>query len=182
MQNVTAVGSRIYLRPLTREDAAAVVPWVNDSEVTRTLAIGSAAVDRQTEEVFIEKMNASGHDALFGIVVQRTDQLVGSAGLHQIDFRHRRASFGIMIGEKRAWGKGYGTEATALVVDYAFRQLHLNRVQLHVYEYNPRGIRVYEKVGFQREGVLRQEHFYDGRSWDTLVMAMLRENWEKTNS
>lgn len=172
------MGSLVYLRPLTGEDAAAFVPWVNDAEVTRTLAIGAAVVDRQAEQAWIEKTNASGNDALFGIVVQETDRLIGSTGFNQIDFRHRSASLGMMIGEKSVWGKGYGTEATALTVHYAFSELHLNRVQLHVYEYNLRAMRVYEKVGFLREGVLRQEHVYDGRFWDTVVMAILREEWE----
>ena len=171
--------SQVYLRPLTGEDAAAFVPWVNDAEVTRTLAVGAAVMDRQAERAWIEKMNASGSDVLFGIVVQETDRLIGSIGLNQIDFRYRSASLGMMIGEKSMWGKGYGTEATRLVVRYAFEELHLNRVQLHVYEYNLRGLRVYEKVGFRREGVLRQEHVYDGRFWDTVVMALLREEWGK---
>ena len=162
---MTGIGSRIFLRPLVGADAAAFVPWTTDAEVTRTLAVG-AGRGRQAQETFIEKTNASGQDALSGIVVRKTGQLIGSAGLHQIDFRHRRASFSLLIGEKRVWGKGYGTEATTLVVDYAFRELHLNRLQLHVYEYNPRGMRVYEKVGFQREGVLRHEHFYDGQYWE----------------
>ena len=136
-------------------------------------------MDRQAEQAWIEKMNASGSDVLFGIIVWETDRLIGSVGLNQIDFQHRSASLGMMIGEKSEWGKGYGTEATRLVVRYAFGELHLNRVQLHAYEYNLRGIRVYEKVGFRREGVLRQEHVYDGRFWDTVVMAILREEWEK---
>ena len=172
-------GSQVYLRPLTGEDAAAFVPWINDAEVTRTLAVGAAVMDRQAEQTWIEKTNASEHDVLFGIVVQGTDQLIGLIGLNQIDFRHQSASLGMMIGEKSMWGKGYGTEATKLVVRYAFEELHLNRVQLHVYEYNLRGIRVYEKVGFRWEGVLRQEHVYAGHFWDTVVMAILREEWEK---
>ncbi len=182
MQNAIAVGSRISLRPLTGADAAAFVSWVNDPEVTRTLAIGARVMDVRAEEVFIEKTNASAHAVLFGIVVRETDQLIGSTGLDQIDFRNQSASFSIMIGEKSVWGKGYGTEATALVVQHAFRELHLNRVQLHVYEYNLGAIRVYEKVGFRREGLLRQEHVYAGRFWDTVVMAILREEWEKMNS
>ena len=172
-------GGQVYLRPLTGEDAATFVPWVNDPEVTRTLAVGAAVMDRQAERAWIEKMNASGSDVLFGIIVQETDRLIGSTGLNQIDFRYRSASLGMMIGERGLWGKGYGTEATRLVVRHAFKELHLNRVQLHVYEYNLRGLRVYEKVGFRREGVLRQEHVYDGRFWDTVVMALLREEWGK---
>lgn len=182
MPNAIAAGSRLYLRPLIRADAAAFVPWVNDPEVTRMLAIGLRVMDVRAEEVFIEKTNASAHDVLFGIVVRETDQLIGSTGLDQVDFQNQSASFSILIGEKSEWGKGFGTEATRLVVRHAFRELHLNRVQLHVYEYNLRAMHMYEKVGFRREGILRQEHVYDSRFWDTVVMAILREEWEKMNS
>ena len=180
MSKAAVSGNQVYLRPLVQEDAGHFVPWVNDPEVTRTLAIGSRVMDLNAEEEFIEKTNASPHDVLFGIVEKASDTLIGSTGLDHIDFRNRRANFGIMIGAKSMWGKGYGTETTALMVRYAFQEMKLNRVQLHVYEYNPRGIRAYEKVGFQQEGILQQEHFYDGRYWDTIVMAIVREEWEKT--
>ena len=95
-----------------------------------------------------------------------------------MDVRCRHAAFGITIGCKDAWGKGHGTEATRLVVGHAFQVLNLNRVWLYVYEFNPRGIRVYEKVGFRTEGRLRQDAFRDGRYWDTIVMGLLRDEWE----
>jgi RimJ/RimL family protein N-acetyltransferase len=82
-----------------------------------------------------------------------------------------------MLGEPEEWGKGYGSEATRLVLRYAFETLNLNRVWLHVYEYNERGLRAYEKAGFRREGRLRQEMFRDGRYWDTIVMGILRDEW-----
>src|SRR5262249_47639304 len=112
------------------------------------------------------------------IAVRATDALVGVTGLHQTDLRNRHASFGIVIGEKEAWGRGYGTEATALLVRHAFETLNLNRVWLHVFEDNERGIRAYEKVGFQKEGRLRQDTFREGRYWDTFVMGILREEWQ----
>jgi diamine N-acetyltransferase len=82
------------------------------------------------------------------------------------------------LGEKSAWDKGYGTEATRLMVRYAFDTLNLNRVWLHVYEDNEHALHVYPKVGFRIEGRLRQSFFRDGRYWDTLVMAVLREEWK----
>ena len=80
--------------------------------------------------------------------------------------------------DKGSWGQGYGTEATRLVVQHAFATLNLNRVWLEVYEYNPRGLRAYEKVGFRKEGVKRQDNYRAGRYWDTIVMAILREEWD----
>ncbi|MBI3800044.1 MAG: GNAT family N-acetyltransferase, partial [Deltaproteobacteria bacterium] len=81
------------------------------------------------------------------------------------------------IGEKSEWSKGYGTEATALITGYAFETLNLNRVGLQVYEDNERGIKAYERVGFKREGLLRQMMYREGRYWHTITMSMLREEW-----
>jgi len=81
-------------------------------------------------------------------------------------------------GEKAEWSKGYATEATHLLIGHAFETLNLNRVWLHVYDKNPRALRAYEKVGFKKEGVLRQDHYREGRYWNTIVMAILREEWE----
>jgi len=107
-----------------------------------------------------------------------SSRLIGTTGLHRIDFKNRHAGFGIAIGDKQAWGKGYGTEATFLVARYGFETLNLNRIWLHVYDFNPAGMRCYEKVGYAREGVLRQDHFSEGRYADTIVMAILRQEWD----
>jgi [ribosomal protein S5]-alanine N-acetyltransferase len=176
MQNPFLIGAKVYLRPLGLEDAAALTTWLNDPEVTRHLLI-YRPLTRMAEEAFLRKISESETDVGLGIVVRETEQFLGGLGLHQFDFRNRHAQFGIFLGEKSAWGKGYGTEATRLMVRYAFATLNLNRVWLHVYEYNERALRVYEKVGFRTEGRLRQDTFRDGRFWDTIVMAMLREEW-----
>src|SRR5690349_11316823 len=115
---------------------------------------------------FIDRMYKSEHDIVLGIAVRGTDALIGITSLHQIDGKNRRAVFAIVIGEKNEWGKGYGTEATALITGYAFETLNLNRVSLRVYEENERGIKAYEKVGFKKEGVLRQDIYREGRYWN----------------
>ena len=113
-----------------------------------------------------------------GIVVKSGDKLVGATGLHRMDFKNRHASFGISIGDKTEWCKGYGSEATFLMVKYGFETLNLNRVWLYVFEYNQRGIRTYEKAGFKREGLLRQDRYHEGRYENTILMAILREEWD----
>jgi RimJ/RimL family protein N-acetyltransferase len=176
MKNPFLIGTNVYLRPLERADAPRIVPWFNDPEVTATLE-RYRPLDLQEEEAFIERAYRSEHDLPLGIALRETDQLIGVTGLHQIDPRNRHATFGICIGEKSEWGKGHGTEVTALMVAYAFRELNLNRVWLRVYEQNRSGIRAYEKVGFRREGVLRQDRFHEGRYWDTFVLGILRQEW-----
>jgi RimJ/RimL family protein N-acetyltransferase len=175
--NPFLIGARVYLRPLEHEDARLFVTWLNDPEVRRTL-MTYRPINLRAEEEWLDKVVQSEHDLVLGIAIQATDKLIGATGLHRMDFKARQAAFGISIGEKTEWGNGYGTEATRLMVQHAFDTLNLNRVWLHVYEHNERGIRTYEKVGFQREGVLRQDRYQDGRYWDTISMAILRKEWE----
>jgi RimJ/RimL family protein N-acetyltransferase len=111
--------------------------------------------------------------------LKETDALIGTVGLHP-EYRCRSTRFGIVLGDKSTWDKGHGTTVTRLMVDYAFATLNMNRVWLHVYEYNPRGVHVYEKVGFRVEGRLRQETYRNGRYWDVIVMGLLREEWAGT--
>jgi RimJ/RimL family protein N-acetyltransferase len=177
MVNPFLLGTNLYLRPLDQSDAPSFVTWLNDPEVSRFLLV-YRPMTLVAEEQFISKLG-QGDDIVLGIVLRDGDRLIGGTGLHQIDQRCRRACFGIVIGDKAAWGRGFGSEATRLLVGYAFETLNLNRIWLNVYEYNERGVRAYEKVGFRREGVLRQDTFRDGRYWDTIAMAVLREDWRK---
>jgi len=177
VKNPFLIGTNVYLRPLERDDAPHFVTWMNDPEVTRTLVF-RGPINLRAEEAFLDKLYQSEHDFSLGIVIRQTNTLIGAAGFHYIDFRNRHASFGIAIGDKAEWGKGYGTEATRLMVQHAFETLNLNRVWLHTYEYNTRGLKTYEKIGFRKEGVLRQDTFREGRYWDTFVMGLLREEWQ----
>ncbi len=176
MQNPFLVGDKVYLRPLEVADAAAVATWFNDPEVRRFLR-RYQPMSLYAEEEFLRKLAANETDVLLGVVVKETGQLIGTAGLHP-EYRCRSAMFGIALGEKTAWDRGYGTEVTRLMVSHAFDTLNLNRVWLHVYEHNPRGRHVYEKVGFRTEGLLRQDTYSDGRYWDVTVMGLLRSEWE----
>jgi len=176
MRRPFLIGNIVYLRPLERSDAAPITGWINDPEVTGTLQT-YRPMTLEAEEEFIATNTRSEHAVVLGIVVKASDQLIGVTGLEGIDFKNGHAQFGLFIGEKGEWGKGYASETTELMVAHAFDTLNLNRVWLHVYENNDRAIRAYEKVGFQREGVLRQETYRQGRYWDTVVMAILRQEW-----
>ena len=172
------IGTTIYLRAFERADAPLLAQYINDPDVTLTLKV-YRPMNTQREEEFIENTSKGEHDLALGIALKSTDQLIGAVGFHGIDFKDRKADFGIMIAVKEEWNKGHGTEATKLMIAYGFETLNLHRIELRVYENNPRAIRVYEKVGFKREGTLRQEHYRQGRYWDTHVMAILRDEWRK---
>ncbi len=177
MQSPFLIGPTVYLRPLEKADAPTLAPWFNDAEVSRYM-LTVRPTSLAAEQAFIAGLNGNPMEPTLAIIVRETDRLIGTTGLFRTDVRHRYAMFGIGIGDKSAWGKGYGTEATRLLVQYAFESLNLNRVCLEVFEYNPRGIRAYEKAGFRVEGRLRQDCYREGRYWDTVVMGVLREEWE----
>jgi len=176
MKNAHVVGDKIYLRPLERSDAPILQPWFNDPEVTEQLAI-RRPVSLDFEDEFLSRLANDEHRVVLGVCAKNGDALIGTVGLEEIDFINRAAQFGICIGVKTEWNRGCGTEATRLMVDYAFGRLNLNRVCLNVYATNARGLRVYEKVGFKKEGVLRQARWQSTAFVDTIVMGVLREEW-----
>ena len=107
--------------------------------------------------------------------------LIRNCGIHQVNWKDRLGVCGIMIGEKNYWGKGYGTEAIELLMEYAFKTLNLNRIELMVYDFNQRAIHCYEKLGFIREGLKRQAVFINGGYHDILIMAILQQEWNEKN-
>lgn len=90
-----------------------------------------------------------------------------------------KAVLGVMVGDKRYWNKGYGTDALQTIMRYGFSRLRLHRISLKVYEYNPRAIRVYRKLGFRREGREREAQRYKGKFYDCIDMGLLRREWLK---
>ncbi|MGH9962114.1 MAG: GNAT family N-acetyltransferase, partial [Pyrinomonadaceae bacterium] len=114
---------------------------------------------------------------IFAIRRTHDAALIGSCQLHSISAIHRSAELQIRIGEREDRGKGYGTEAVKLLLAHAYRDLNLHRVQVHVFSANPPALRLYETVGFKREGVLRNAVVIDGRSLDVLVMSILSSEY-----
>lgn len=175
MENPHIVGDTVYLRPVEMEDRDRFVAWLNDEQARGGL--GSIhPVSRLAEEEYLRTQLKKQDQVFLSIVEKASGRHIGSTGLHGINPVHRHCTFGLLIGDRTAWGKGYGTETTRLMVDYAFRKLNLNRVELHVFSYNTRAIAVYEKAGFVREGVLRQYQYHDGAYHDDIVMSVIRDD------
>lgn len=171
-------GDGVALGPHRRELLPLYMRWVNDFEVTRTLAMGFRPVTLEWEQAWYDRLASREQDVLFTIYERATLRPIGATGLHKIDHAQRTAEFGIMIGEKGAWGKGYGTEATRLMLDYAFTGLGLHAVMLHSYSYNQRAIRAYARAGFKEAGRLREFHRIGGRAYDIILMDCLATEFE----
>jgi len=161
-------------------NAEAYALWNRDSEFMRLLDAEPAyppSVKKLTELIQKDQEKDPPPFYLFAIHTLEGDRLVGYIGLDGDAFPHGELFVGIAIGEREAWGKGYGTDAMKVILRYAFKELNLRRVSLDTFEYNPRAIRSYEKAGFVHEGRAREFLYRDGRRWDLIFMGILREEW-----
>lgn len=173
-------GEKVQLAAIQREYLPKYVEWLNDWEVAQFLAPGIPyPLNIEDETEWFEERKKRKENFLFAILTLAENKLIGNCGLHNVDLKNRSAVFGILIGDKNYWDKGYGTDATRTILRYGFEQLGLNRVELWVFAFNPRAIRAYEKAGFRREGVRRQGLYRNGAFHDEIMMGILREEWEK---
>jgi RimJ/RimL family protein N-acetyltransferase len=169
-------GPKLLLRPLDASDAPRLTEILNDPAVRRNLRL-ERPVSLVAELEFIAALARATEEVVVGMATRHDGRLIGVTGLHHLSDPARQAEFGIFLGGPEEWGKGYGQEATRLIVGWGFQALALNRIWLHVHADNARGIHAYEKVGFRREGLLRQAAFREGRLVDVVSMAVLRAEW-----
>ena len=130
--------------------------WSNNSEYSRLLFSGvTYPRSKKSVKEWIEKQREKDPPEFLLFMIRRLedDRLIGEIGLDGIKWNHGYSYVGISIGEREMWGKGYGTDAMRIILRFAFSELNLHRVSLDVFDYNPRAIRSYEKVGFVREGL-----------------------------
>lgn len=153
---------RLTLRPMIVEDTTETyVRWLNNPEVNRYSEYRFTVHTLATVRAYLERTCADEQTHFFAMVTHNDGRHIGNAKLGPVDTHHARASFGIMIGERDAWGKGYATEALALLEQYAFEGLKLHKLTAGAVVENVGSIRMLEKRGFIAEGH-RREHFCDG--------------------
>lgn len=169
-------GTRVYLRPWESDDVDWLYHSVNNDAEARRLTGTPAAFSRAQIAGYLERQSGDPSRASFAVVRQESDELVGEVVLNEIDSRNRSANFRIFI-DAHHTGRGCGTEATHLMLDYGFGILNLHRIELDVYTINPRAVHVYEKAGFVKEGVKRQNWYYNHQYYDSIVMSMLEDDY-----
>jgi diamine N-acetyltransferase len=176
--NVT--GELVALGPLRRDLLPLYQRWINNLATMRTLGLPPLPMTSEKEQDWYDRQSKTEDDVPFTIYEKQTLRPIGNTGLHGVDNRNRTATFGILIGEPECRGKGYGTESTSLMLDYAFTALGLHNVMLTVFEFNPAGIRAYEKAGFNEFGRRRECRLMGGKLWDEVYMDCLSTEFESS--
>ena len=172
---VNITGERVALGPLTRDLAPLMLRWMNDLGTSSLGGFPDPPLPWTAERLnaFFDRALLEEGRVWWTVYETTAWRPIGHANLRDIDHMHGTAEFGITIGDPADRGKGYGTEAVRLLLDYAFTALCLNNVLLDTYEYNRAGLRAYEKVGFKEIGRRRQAHRMGGRLWDVVLMDCL---------
>ena len=165
-------GERVVLRPIDEHDTEAVLRWRARPDVVAQL-FSERAPTRDEHLAWLARLRERDDREEFVIVERATGRSIGTIGLSAIDRRDGRGEYGILIGEPDARGRGLAAEASRLLLEHAFDVLGLHRVYLHVLADNVRALVLYEALGFQREGLLRDHARKDGRFRDVVVMGLL---------
>lgn len=174
-------GKLVVLRRHVPENVAAFRRWYADPEIARLARYAEGPMRIEEIDRFFQA-RAIGPDALaMAIHVRTTERLIGTCALSQLDGDNGSALYHITIGEREAWGHGYGTEATSLMVAHAIGVLGLHRISLSVFAFNERAMRAYAACGFTVEGRAREAIWRDGRWWDEISMSILESEWRRQN-
>ena len=173
-------GRLIRLRAFERRDVDANHAFINDYETVRGMLSGIPfPASMEDEYRWLEQQTSYSRGEYQFAVEDFEGDLVGRCGVTRLDWKNRVAELGIMIGTPYR-GRGYGSEAMELLCDFCFREMNLHKLKVSVFAFNEAAIRCYEKNGFVRVGVCRQEIFRDGQYQDVVLLARFSENIAKT--
>jgi|SRR5699024_3511731 len=164
----------IKLRPIQTKDLEKLNKWKNNYDISKNLGSGFQPISIDQQRNWMENMiDLTGNSRRF-IIEESNGQAIGMVGLYNINFVNRNCDFGIYLGEKEYQGKGIGSTATRIIVDYAFNNLNLLKIKLLVNQNNP-AINMYKKLGFIDVGKLKKERFIEGAFIDVILMEKYRD-------
>ncbi|HKP37798.1 MAG TPA: GNAT family protein [Pyrinomonadaceae bacterium] len=172
---------RLALTQVTQADLPVLLEWINNRELVSFNAPYKPVSEREHHEWF-QSIQQRSDTRLFAIRRLGDAKLIGSCQLHTINPVSGSAELQIRLGDPAEFGQGYGTEAVRLLLKFGFNDLKLRRIYLQVFATNLRAIRVYEKVGFVREGVLRQAAYINGEYLDVVMMGILFDEYVREQS
>ena len=179
MRHSVIIGDKVWLQCLEESDVEGpYLDWLNDEEVTRYLTgVRHSPVTKDYLLDYIQSMAQSNKDILFAIHDAESKEFIGTSHFGPIDWLNRSAAIGILIGNKRYWGKGYGTEAIRLVLDYAFKSLNLQKITAGIVAIHQPSIKAFKKAGFENESQAKGHLFLDGKYYDYIYMGINHDDF-----
>ncbi|ARI78875.1 GNAT family N-acetyltransferase [Halobacillus mangrovi] len=178
-------GELVELRPVSRNDLDKLYEWANDEALTSLGSGSQSALQNNNPKEAIQahyEQNLTSHNLwqdgnVFMVYTLATKDPIGKCDYRNLNPVTRSAEVGLSIGEREYWGKGYGKDILYTLLDHLFLTLNMRRVQLDTWSGNTQAVRLYEKVGFQTEGRLRENEYVQGQYYDTMLMGVLKEEY-----
>ena len=170
--------SRVYLRALEPDDYKISVNWRNDDDITSKLGGGKYFVSNEIERQWVQNAINQNKDVRLAICTVEGNIYIGNVYLTGIDYVNRKATSHILIGNHDYWNGGYGTEAMHLLLNYAFNYKNLRRIEAIVLEANIGSCKRHEKLGYKREGLLRESVYKDGCYKNQVYYALLKSEYK----
>ena len=173
-------GEKISLRQISLQDCTNdYVDWLNDPEVNQFLETRWYNQDISSIKEFVKSQRENNHSFLFAIIYKENKRHVGNIKIGPINTHHNHADISYFIGDKKLWGKGLVTEAISLILQYAFDELELHRVEAGVYSEAIGSFKALEANGFQKEGIFREQVISNGKYIDVYRYGLLKNEYYK---
>lgn len=169
-------GKNCFLRILEEEDLDRTHQWMNTIEIMEAISI-NMPTSKIKQRKWFERLNSDNSKVVFPICLNETGEHIGNVSLGEIDYINRNARFSIFINSENARGKGIGTEATMLALYYGFNYLNLHKIYLKTTSDNISAIRMYEKIDFNQEGILKEHEFKNGKYVDKVLFGIINKNF-----
>ena len=170
-------GEKVCLRAYREEDIPKATSFVNDEELKKLLVTNVPFPMTLWEEEEWIKSQKSNQDGSYNFAIEdiETKKYIGGCGIQEVNWLSRVATVGIMIGDKEYWGKGYGTDAMKVLMNFIFNNMNIRKIRLSTFSFNMRARKSYEKCGFEVEGILKDEIFKDGKYYDEIIMSVFNK-------
>lgn len=177
-------GERIFLSLSQKEDLDLYNDWLNDFEINLTFGRSHIVFNEEQQAKYIEDYNSSD-DKFFFVIVKKgnaseKEQAIGIGLLYDVDFVHGKATLGLLL-DKSFQSKGYGKEATNLLLEFSFNILNLNNVMLYAIDFNEKTIAMYESIGFKTIGHRREAYPINNKVYDEVYMDILKKEFNEKN-
>ncbi len=167
------------LRELEPEDIPTLNQWRNDREIIDLLGNNFFFIAQAIDEDWYQQHKSQRNQHVrLAITIKETGDYIGNVNLTSIHPINQSAEFSIMIGNKDYWSKGVGEQATRQMLQHAFADRGLHRIYLTVLTYNKAAIALYEKCGFENEGIAREAMYKNGAFHDVMQMGLLRDDYQ----
>lgn len=167
---------RIYLRILEKSDIVNTQKWINDSEISEIMGY-LPVLSYENQLDWYDKIKNDKSRFIFAICENKSNVHIGNAGLGRIDYVNKNCMFNIFFARKEDRGRGFGSEATLLVLEFAFNRLNMHKVYLQTSLRFMSAIKMYEKLGFKKDGVLREHYYTNGVYEDKLIFSIIKKEY-----